>query len=331
MSYKSKVLIASSSLSQSEYIPVADKLMLKGYEPVIYKADKVLSGEEEFTLNISRSGTVNVTYEGVDISPEKIGASWYRKVSDFDLRGKTSDKASLLLLQEEIGNFHEAIWPLFDVNKWLNPPEQIYKASRKLGQLLVAREVGFNIPDSMVTSSWKSIQNHFFKSNDIQQIALKMIRGVIIENNIDKALSTTILDANKVKDISSLAVPFPGLYQEYLDKAREWRITVVGEDVYPISIYTSEAAKDDWRKHQMKGDVIFKSEQISQDISEKCIKYLGRMGLGFGAFDFVEKSDGEIVFLECNANGQYYAFEERFNLPISQSIASELMKIAESN
>jgi hypothetical protein len=52
------------------------------------------------------------------------------------------------------------------------------------------------------------------------------------------------------------------------------------------------------------------------------------MGLKFGAFDLVERPDGQIVFLECNPNGQYGWLEEDLGLPISESIAAELVNIA---
>ncbi|NBU33623.1 hypothetical protein EB118_00780 [bacterium] len=330
MSTKGNILIASSDHSKEEYVPVAQQLSSAGYNPVIYKVDKVLDSDESFTLNITNNGELSIFYEGVDISPKNILASWYRKVSDFNIRDKASDKAALLLLQDEVDSLHQSIWPLYDESIWLNAPENIYKAARKLGQLLVAKKAGFNIPETIVTSDWGAIKTRFFEDLSYKNIIVKMMRGVIVKDNTEMALPTTILDSNKVNLISERAVSFPGLYQEYINKYREWRVTVVGEEVFPVSIYTDKDAKDDWRKHQMTSSVTFKSERIDCDISEKCIKFLDDINLKFGAFDFVEKTSGEFVFLECNANGQYYALEERFNLPISSAITSELIKIAKA-
>ncbi|HKS46022.1 MAG TPA: hypothetical protein VJT49_13100 [Amycolatopsis sp.] len=52
------------------------------------------------------------------------------------------------------------------------------------------------------------------------------------------------------------------------------------------------------------------------------------MKLGFGTFDFIEQSDGQIIFLEINPNGQYGWLEEDLGVPISEAIAGELIKIA---
>lgn len=59
-----------------------------------------------------------------------------------------------------------------------------------------------------------------------------------------------------------------------------------------------------------------------------CIEYLRQANLRYGAFDLVEQPTGEIVFLECNSAGQYAWLEEELGLPVSQSIANLLIKIA---
>jgi hypothetical protein len=41
------------------------------------------------------------------------------------------------------------------------------------------------------------------------------------------------------------------------------------------------------------------------------------------------RPDGQLVFLECNPNGQYGWLEEDLGMPISASIASTLVRIAE--
>jgi glutathione synthase/RimK-type ligase-like ATP-grasp enzyme len=113
-----------------------------------------------------------------------------------------------------------------------------------------------------------------------------------------------------------------------VEKAREWRVTVVGNNIFLAAIYTDESAKDDWRWHQNTSAVRFRKEVLPDDIAHLCIFYLKMMGLAFGAFDLVEEPNGRIFFLECNPNGQYGWLEEDLGLPISQAIAVELIRIA---
>jgi len=67
---------------------------------------------------------------------------------------------------------------------------------------------------------------------------------------------------------------------------------------------------------------------VPDEIAHRRILFIQKMGLGFGAFDFVEQHDGKIVFLECNPNGQYGWLEEDLGFPISASIASALVRVA---
>jgi glutathione synthase/RimK-type ligase-like ATP-grasp enzyme len=241
------------------------------------------------------------------------------------------DKARQLLIQDEVREFNDAIWSLYPDKIWLNSPAKMQNAAYKLGQLKIAHEIGFTTPDTVISSNWEKVSQTLLQDDRYRRIIVKMIRGVIIENGDEKAMGTTILSKEVVENLHRYTVPFPGIYQPYIEKSREWRVTVVGDEVFPAAIYTSENAKDDWRKHQLTEAVTFKAETLPEHVSEKCIHYLGKMGLRFGAFDFVEQPDGEIVFLECNPNGQYAWLEESLGFPISQAIAGALIAVAKEN
>lgn len=321
------VVIASSSISSEEYIPVIEKLESRGCEVTVYNSDRVIAGQDNFTARVSEEGLVNMTYNNRDISNDSVDALWYRKVADFQKPEDTEDKAKALLLQDEIGSFHQDIWQsLYEDNKWLNSPKGILRASNKLGQLIIGKQVGFSIPETLISSDWEAIQKSLINERGYKDIIVKMVRGVLIQDGQEMAMPTTTLSQAQVGLLSETTTSFPGIYQPYKQKFREWRITVVGQQVFPVSIYTDQEAKDDWRRHQNKSHVIFKSEAVNPAISQQCIDFLGKYSLSFGAFDFIESDEGEMTFLECNANGQYYRFEQQFGLPISDAIADELIK-----
>lgn len=324
------ILIASSSFDEHAYGPVASILEQQGYPVVVYKTDKLLSGEDRFTIDLTKADELSLDYNGVSILPENLSAAWYRKIGSFSLPDAGQQLAKQLYMNNEVRALHDTIWPQFyPEDIWLSSPDNIAHADRKLGQLMVAREVGFTVPETIVSSEWNTISTKLL-TPESNQIIIKMMRGVISDGNQLKSLHTTIVDQHAVDGLEGYTSPFPGLYQPFVEKAREWRVTVVGDIVFPAAIYTDESAKDDWRKHQTTGAVQFKEGVLPEGIDELCIQYLGRMGLGFGAFDFIEKPDGEVVFLECNPNGQYGWLEEDLGLPISAALASELIKIAES-
>jgi hypothetical protein len=326
MSIEKPVLITAASLDEHAYGPVRQILESKGFPVIVYRTDKVLNGEEQFCLEINVNGELDISYNNASIAPEDISAAWCRKIGAFGFEDTDKDRAKHLYLTNEIRYLHETIWTLYDDDIWLNPPGKMRQADRRLWQLLVAHDLGFSIPKTVVSGDWLSIDSHLLSSHE--QIIVKMIRGVISDRDQIKSLYTTPLNQAKIDEIRDHTTPFPGLYQPYIKKAREWRVTVVGENIFAAAIYTSENAKDDWRKLQATDAVHFVREDMPEGIDEKCIQFLGKMGLKFGAFDFIEKPDGEMIFLECNPNGQYGWLEDKLGLPVSQAIASELIKIA---
>ncbi|HVC35873.1 MAG TPA: hypothetical protein VNE40_00295 [Candidatus Dormibacteraeota bacterium] len=206
---------------------------------------------------------------------------------------------------------------------WLNDPSRMNKAQDKIGQLILAKELGFSIPSTIVSNHWKSIDGFF---NEDEYI-IKMPKGITYANNRAKVLYTTKLDPAKRKDLSD-DNPYPGIFQKFINKQREWRVTVVEDNVFEAAIYTTDEAKDDWRKHQFSDGVRFRRETMPDEHKARCIKFLALLGLRYGTFDFIENDDSEMTFLECNVNGQYRWLEDILDLPISESIADCLMKIA---
>ena len=138
----------------------------------------------------------------------------------------------------------------------------------------------------------------------------------------------TVPFENTASSLPMQGNPFPGIWQACVPKAREWRITIVGDETFDAAIYTDETARDDWRKHQSTASVQFRHGTFPDAEKERCFAYLGRFGLKFGAFDFVEGQDSSITFLECNTNGQFGWLEGCLDLPISNAIADQLVSIA---
>ena len=321
------ILIASASVDYQTYEPVISLLEQRGYSTVTYKTDKVFAGEDFFSMSVDDEGELKASYNGKSISPDAVCAAWYRKVSNFAIPNAADNVAKQLSVSNEVRCLHNTIWPLYPENKWLNAPDNMINADRKMKQLMVAKQVGFAIPHTVISSDWQEIERSLAPAGET--IAVKMIKGVIADNNHLQAMYTSVLDVPTREKLKLYTVPFPGLYQPFIKKAREWRVTVVGDEVFPAAIYTSDEAKDDWRKLQETSAVVFKNEALPDDISEQCIAYLGKMGLKYGAFDLIEQPDGATIFLECNPNGQYGWLEDALGFSISHAIVSEILKIAQ--
>ena len=109
-------------------------------------------------------------------------------------------------------------------------------------------------------------------------------------------------------------------FQSKIEKRCDVRATFVGEKCYAVAI-DSQSLEDtcvDWRKgeHVLRHTPI----ELPYDIRTKCLHMLAKLGLNFGAIDFVIDEQGNYVFLEINPNGQWAWIEHMTGLPISKEI-----------
>lgn len=313
------ILIASNSHDSSTHA-VAEELQRNGYDPLVYESDKVTDGSVQLRMAIGGiAAGVYVEYDGRAINLPEVGAAWYRRPNFFT--GELSDKGFQLSIAAEYRSMQQSLWNMVPRSAWLNDPEANRRAENKMTQLATAQSLGFSIPQTVVDNRWEGI------TDDLpQDKVFKTAYSILYEEDQLKMLYAKVFSGSDKLPLQSN--PYPGLWQARVGKAREWRITVVGDEFFDAAIYTDETAKDDWRKHQATDAVTFRAEAFPDDQKERCRDYLEAYGLRYGAFDFIEDSDGKITFLECNPNGQYGWLEAQLGLPISQALANELITIA---
>ncbi len=313
------VLIASCSFDEAQVRPVADLVEQAGYEVVVYEADKVASDAKSLTIQLNND-TLSVHYDNKLLDLGTIAAAWFRRPNTFG--PPEPDRARQRSLDKERQALQDILWATVSERAWLNSPERLRLAGNKLAQLVLARAMGFVTPDIIVSNQWDEIME--LPSG---QIIVKMPFGILDERDRTRVLYTTVLD--NPNDLPMDGIPFPGIWQTYISKSREWRITAVGDETFDVAIYTGTDAKDDWRRRQDGPEVVFRKEKFPDAMRRQCLEFLAHFDLRYGAFDFIEDIDGRIVFVELNPNGQFGWLEDKLGLPISQAIAAQLIAIAD--
>ena len=322
---KATILIATSSIDNINVKVVADILTERSYNTVMYEGDRVLRGEHQLSIRLHPKTGLVATYQGRSFSSNSIAAAWLRRPNIFFARRTKETELRRLNVSSELAGAQRTLWDLIPHHTWLNAPGAMDRAEQKIAQLDMARRVGFVIPDTVVSNQWRDV-HQLPKGATI----LKTFRGEAYDERLGtmNQVPTTVFTNNK-EDPLAEGLPFPAIWQPAIPKKREWRITIVGGKSFDAAIYTTKNAKDDWRIHQFTSDVEFRREPFPTHEKEKCFRLLKVYGLRYGAFDFIEKPDGTIVFLEVNTNGQYRWLEEQLDLPISEAIATELIAITE--
>lgn len=319
-----EIAIFSTSIDEPTYGPVVERLNSRGYKPWVYNADLVANGKDQFSMIVSQTGELVLKHQGVIHQLDEISSAWFRhpNIPSIDIE----DKASQFCIEQEITSLQESIWQQIPDDAWLNHPGVMKKAQTKLAQLVLAKDIGFTIPTTTVSNTWGPI-DEIYEDKDV---IAKMSKGLLVRNNRAQVVYTSRLNFSARQKLSQNN-PYPAIYQPFLTKHREWRSTVVGENIFSSSIYTKDDATIDWRQYQLTDKVVFKSEKLPERETERCFEFLRRLGLVYGAFDFIEDDSGAITFLECNTNGQYRWLEDSLGLPISDAITEELINLHRQN
>jgi len=249
---------------------------------------------------------------------DEIEAVWFRRVKFPVLNDLISTKEKEYMYNE-IDAFFKNLWETIDA-KWLSIPHFTYRAESKLLQLKKAGQLDFNLPKSLISSDAEEISNFYYELNKnviIKPLYNNRYRG----DDLDWLIYTNKLTDEKLESLSK-AAPLHSIYQEFILKKLELRVTVVGNEVFAASVDSQNhcATKTDWRRKKLK----FKSFELPEMIKTKCIKLVKDLNISFGAIDIILTPEDEYIFLEINPNGQWAWIEFDTEQNISQSIIEYL-------
>jgi hypothetical protein len=131
---------------------------------------------------------------------------------------------------------------------------------------------------------------------------------------------THLIDPDDIDDTVSLTAH---LFQEWVPKAHEVRLTVVGADLFAAEIQAgSDAARVDWRSDY--DSLTYDVCKVPDDVRAGVLGWMEHFRLNFGAFDFAVTPAGDWVMFECNPSGEWSWIQNRTGLPIAARIADLL-------
>lgn len=201
---------------------------------------------------------------------------------------------------------------IFDQAAWLNRPEATYLAETKAYQLVVAKDIGFNIPTTLIGND----ANKFQKFE--QKIIVKSLDTILLRESNDCFFTySTIKETSELNDKNIASAPLT--VQEYVTQKTDIRVTVIGDKLSAV-IITSEGIgiEEDWRTVD-RDSVEYTEIELPKEIERYCFELLRRLKLNFGAIDLL-LSNGEFVFVEINPTGEWgwlVNSERRFDADIA--------------
>jgi glutathione synthase/RimK-type ligase-like ATP-grasp enzyme len=126
----------------------------------------------------------------------------------------------------------------------------------------------------------------------------------------------------------------PCLFQEYIPKRLEYRITVIGDELFAAEIdsQSRDSTTVDWRNWNEGGfDIPYRKADLPSEIAERCLALVRSYGLNFSALDLILTPDDRYVFIENNPNGQFIWVEMLVpELEMTAALAACLIRGANS-
>jgi glutathione synthase/RimK-type ligase-like ATP-grasp enzyme len=144
-----------------------------------------------------------------------------------------------------------------------------------------------------------------------------------------RVVFTQLLTRDKLDEIGALAA-CPAIFQQYVDKQVELRITMVGREVFAAAIYSQEHPETsvDFRRWALlppEKDVKHTVFDLPSAVRDKLLALMNRLGLVFGCLDMILTPAGEYVFLEVNPSGQWGWIEDKTGMPITSALVNLLL------
>jgi hypothetical protein len=252
---------------------------------------------------------------GVDLSD--CGAVWVRRTF-YPKAPAEFDETDCVTIERECREMRQSFFDLLGQRAcWVNPLRA--HETPKPSQLVAALRCGFRIPPTIV-------------SNDPAEILcfIRAAPGQVVFKTFSGQVPTTVLGPELVAEPELLRWT-PGIYQHYIEKEFELRVTVVGRRLFTVRINSQESMRGriDWREAQRRprghaADLVFMSAALPPLIEARCLQLMESLGLVFGAIDLIVTPQKEIVFLEVNAAGQFLWIESEMGLPLLD-VTSELL------
>ena len=202
--------------------------------------------------------------------------------------------------------------------RWVNHPTANSLMENKIRQLKLASQLGFSIPDTLITNDVFVLREWMGRLNG-QAVCRALYSPLIEEHGDDRFIFTNLLE-NIPDDLDGSLKIAPVIFQHALLPKIDYRITVVGSRVFSVRVGLHGEVLD-WRTAST--DVTFTLCELPMAIEGRCIQYVGAAGLSFGAIDLVEFND-EFHFLEINPNGEWGWLQRPHGIPIAAALCDLL-------
>lgn len=327
---KTKQVLIISNPTDEHTAYVTEHLHRLGINPILFYPEKF--GKNMFfalNQNMDKQNEIIAisTPEG-ELVLNEIDSIWYRRPRLVSFESEILEHESMEFARDEWKSALESTYALTQKPLWVSHPDRLREAARKPLQLKIAREVGLNIPRTLITNNPDKAKEFYDLCNG--KIIVKATgNGWVYSQNGDDVyyVLTNRPSSTDIQAVDEIALA-PVTFQEEIPKEYEIRVNIVGQQILAVRIDSqkSEVSKLDWRRYDV-GNTPYSYYTLPSEIENKCLKLTKLLGLEFGAIDLIREPTGKYTFLEINGNGQFLWAEQLSGVKIGETLANLLAGI----
>lgn len=192
----------------------------------------------------------------------------------------------------------------------------------KVKMLIYAKQAGFNIPKTLVTTQkhelikfLKSVKSIITKSMDSNLTFFDTVKSKMIHN-----LTTEL----NISQIEKLPDTFPlSIFQENINKFVELRVFFFKDEVFASAILSqnTDNTKQDYRNYDFNNPNRVVPFKLPKSIISKLKYFQSLSNLKTGSIDLLVNKKGEYYFLEINPQGQFIGVSNYCNYKLEKIVA----------
>lgn len=198
--------------------------------------------------------------------------------------------------------------------QWLTPLDAMLNAEDRIVQLEAARQLGYRIPETVVTSDPGEAAEVLGSAFVVKPL----LGGYFLSAEGPKAVFTSRIDAAQFPRIDFAKAPF--VAQEMLTAKAHLRIVTVGSQAWMASL-GAENRPLDWRQQDEAHFAWVPTED--PETCGQAVQLAKSLGVGYSSQDWIRDKQG-VVFLDLNPAGQWLFLPPAISDSVTESVAQFL-------
>ncbi|MCU7614903.1 MvdD family ATP-grasp ribosomal peptide maturase [Chryseobacterium sp. GMJ5] len=319
-----KIVIITHTEDNFSIDKVTEYIIKNGFEVVRFDVDLYPLTNKLSTIFQDGKWMSFLENEEGKIRIDDVAAVWYRRA--YNIGSGLKEELEPKFFGAAMGEIRNTLFGFLESLDCysLGKPSVYRRLDSKEEQLKIAHKLGLTVPETCITNNPEAAKQFILKH---KSVVAKMQTGfAIYEDGVENVVFTNVIEEDNIDQLDNLLY-CPMQFQKKIEKKKELRVTVVGQDIFTFEIDSqqSEESKVDWRKDGVNLLQKWVQTELPAEVEGKLRQLLDVYHVDYGAIDIIVSLENDYYFIEINAAGEFFWLDNLTdNNIISKSIADVL-------